>query len=280
MTRPHVSPPHLSIIEKDKGSRREFFIHNYSSDIEVIFNVGPSDALLGDFPALMPRVRGENEPWERAAYLERFYIAEHLRGVGAAESAFALMDAKCRELGVWAIYTLFAPDVPKDHRLLLSFMQMRGFVRLKGCSERGFHHSDMPCMRKILDPPAWRLRKFFRKVRSSAGTGPWRHHATLSIVDAPCLGGHCAERDLALSILSTGEIRVLKRAAEYSDEVLLALFAHEFGHLLDPTPDEPWGERRADEIGARLIGHRINYDERDMQTIGPGQHPRPGHLHQ
>jgi GNAT superfamily N-acetyltransferase len=273
VTRPRDTRRLSIVASVDRGANgRLYEVHDYSENVQVAFLAGNAGTLFQSRSSLFGGLISEqNEPRDKIAYLERFYIADRLRGTGLAERAFAVMTEKCRELGCWAIYTLFAPDDERDRRALLLFMQMRGFERITGP-----HQTDV--LRKVLDPPAWRLRYFFRQVEALADPGPPR--PWLTIVDAPCLSEHCAERDLALSILGTGEIRVLKRAAQYPDEVLLALFAHEFGHLLDPTPDEPWGERRADEIGGQLLGHRINYDERDMQTIGPGRHPRPEHLHQ
>jgi len=97
----------------------------------------------------------------------------------------------------------------------------------------------------------------------------------------------CEDGDPPTVVLST------KLLAE-PEEVAYAILAHEIGHALDfaagnramvaalreaGIPAAQLGpERRADVLGSMLIRKPIRYDERGVQTLGPGDAVRPTRL--
>lgn len=62
-------------------------------------------------------------------------------------------------------------------------------------------------------------------------------------------------------------ICVARAATELPIQNLVALVAHEVGHLI--MGDRP-GELEADRIGGEIVGGLVKYDEWAVQTIGPG----------
>lgn len=58
------------------------------------------------------------------------------------------------------------------------------------------------------------------------------------------------------------------------EENIVGLLRHEFGHVVRPEATEA----EVDLIAEQVTGEPINYDARDIQTIGPGVRPRPKHL--
>ena len=77
------------------------------------------------------------------------------------------------------------------------------------------------------------------------------------------------------------EIIVAPKIENEPDEVIDALLRHELAHalLLYQGHSEHY-EREADEVAEMIWGERINYDARDVETLGPGKWPRPWHLPQ
>jgi len=64
------------------------------------------------------------------------------------------------------------------------------------------------------------------------------------------------------------------------DAVIHALLRHEIAHgILLFHGNENHSERDADALAEAVWGDRLNYDARDVQTLAPGKHPRPRHLH-
>jgi hypothetical protein len=63
-------------------------------------------------------------------------------------------------------------------------------------------------------------------------------------------------------------------ALELPENNIIGLLRHEFGHVVRPEASE----REVDLIAEQVTGTPINYDARGIQTIGPGEHPRPAHL--
>jgi predicted SprT family Zn-dependent metalloprotease len=64
------------------------------------------------------------------------------------------------------------------------------------------------------------------------------------------------------------------------DDVIHALLRHELAHgILLFCGHDDHSERDADALAEAIWGDRLNYDHRDVQTLAPGRHPRPEHLH-
>jgi len=56
------------------------------------------------------------------------------------------------------------------------------------------------------------------------------------------------------------------------------LIRHELANALALYLGVDHGERECDQIAEKLFGGRISYDHMDVQTTGPGNHPRPAWL--
>jgi hypothetical protein len=63
-------------------------------------------------------------------------------------------------------------------------------------------------------------------------------------------------------------------ALDLPEANVVALLRHEFGHVVQPEGTE----REIDLIAEQTTGEEIRYDARGIQTIGPGERPRPAHL--
>jgi hypothetical protein len=76
------------------------------------------------------------------------------------------------------------------------------------------------------------------------------------------------------------KIVVAPKIEREPDAVIHALLRHELAHaVLLFCGHADHSERAADALAEAMWGDRINYDGRDVQTLAPGKHPRPGHLH-
>lgn len=104
--------------------------------------------------------------------------------------------------------------------------------------------------------------------------------ASLELLNEFCPTPPCRSRDMADADLQTHVIRLSRRALALGEGQVVGLLGHEFGHLIDPTPDKPGAERRADALATKVLGIKIRYDRCDLQTIGPGNPVRPDYLHQ
>jgi hypothetical protein len=77
------------------------------------------------------------------------------------------------------------------------------------------------------------------------------------------------------------QIIVAPKIEAEPDAVIDALLRHELAHgILLFHGHDGHSERDADELAEAIWGDRLNYDYRDVQTLAPGQWPRPRHLHQ
>lgn len=121
---------------------------------------------------------------------------------------------------------------------------------------------------------------FDRQRAAFASLFPPAAATRLHIVRRACpdAGKPCAGRDLAWMI--DGDVYLLARALERGRNVVGALLAHELGHVVDASRWLPGSEQRADDFAALILGRPVRYTARDsVQTFGPGQWPRPLHLH-
>jgi hypothetical protein len=104
--------------------------------------------------------------------------------------------------------------------------------------------------------------------------------AVLTVSPRDCSpASRCAWRDFAWALVDEGEVHMSHRVLALPLENQIGLLRHELGHLADAHVAEPWPEQRADDLAEVVTGKRIYYDARDLQTIGPGQYPRPLRLH-
>ncbi len=113
-----------------------------------------------------------------------------------------------------------------------------------------------------------RLRKKFPEPARNAALGfkKWKRKS---------------KRDYAYADLDTNTVWFHSEATEdLSEDQAVGLICHELGHLADVDIDEPRAEKRADRLAEKYTGHHINYDDDDVETIGPGWRTRPAHLHQ
>lgn len=90
------------------------------------------------------------------------------------------------------------------------------------------------------------------------------------------------ERNFAMCGLVRPEIAEVIVAPKIEDEpdaVIDALLRHELAHaVLLYRGQRGHSERDADAFAEVVWGDRINYDDREVQTLAPGQWPRPWHL--
>lgn len=132
----------------------------------------------------------------------------------------------------------------------------------------------------------WRAERaaFERRFPGSSARG-----SSLVVVDRECVSGRsCERRALAEAswprgLGQPGVVTLVRRALDLPPEHLRGLLRHELGHLADANPWAPGAEQRADDLAQQATGQPIRYADvdgaHDVQTIGPGAYPRPGHLH-
>jgi len=95
-----------------------------------------------------------------------------------------------------------------------------------------------------------------------------------------------SRRDFAMCGLLTPQrneatIIVAPKIEREPDDVIHALLRHELAHaILLYAGHADHSEREADSLAEHLWGDPISYDERDVQTLGPGHRPRPSRLPQ
>lgn len=100
------------------------------------------------------------------------------------------------------------------------------------------------------------------------------------IVDRKCIDpGFCHFRNLAYADPDSLSVVMVRRALSLPKENVVGLIRHELGHLSDERIEQARREQRADDIAEYVTGGRVNYDSRNVQTIGRGQYPRPRNLH-
>ena len=133
----------------------------------------------------------------------------------------------------------------------------------------------------MTEPELYRL---FRRLRAmfARSFGPRVAIATLAISDRQCTPApKCSWRDVAYAEISQRpRVVVLRRVIALPRANVLALLAHELGHIADRDSDRPGAEQRADDIAECVTGRKIRYDALNLQTFGRGRYPRPLELHQ
>lgn len=120
--------------------------------------------------------------------------------------------------------------------------------------------------------------KLFRAERARfAHIFPHVARSSLTIYEGRCGPHklHCAQRDVAWTHPASGEVFLVRRALRLSRNNLVALLRHELAHVALPNLSEVETDALASAIGGRTI----QYDRREIQTLGRGG-PRPRHLHQ
>lgn len=90
------------------------------------------------------------------------------------------------------------------------------------------------------------------------------------------------ERDFAMCMLAAknrARIVFAPKVETEPDDVIAALLRHELAHaVLLNLGAEHHAERDADSLAEAIWGDPIRYDQRDVETLGPGSRPRPGYL--
>lgn len=84
---------------------------------------------------------------------------------------------------------------------------------------------------------------------------------------------HCQRRPGGLIVVTIAP-RMIGQPMHRVD----ALLRHELAHGLLLTLHQPHTERDCDRTAELVFGAPIRYDAEDVQTLGPGVHPRPGYL--
>lgn len=121
---------------------------------------------------------------------------------------------------------------------------------------------------------------FSRERAAFAVHFPWVAKTKFFLLDEQCIDrGHCAERDLALSMIRPAAVYMVKRALKLPVANVRGLIRHELGHIADTSRSRKGSEQRADDIAEFVTGRKISYDEYDVQTTAAGRYPRPLYLH-
>ena len=123
------------------------------------------------------------------------------------------------------------------------------------------------------------LTDVFMKLRSQAALV----EPHLAIMDIPLLEGRLDEfpenRNFAYcTVEDNPHIVVSPRIHGQPTARIIALLAHEFGHAIYTLVGRQHTEREADALAEQVFGIQIFYDQELVQTIGPGERPRPNHL--
>ena len=84
---------------------------------------------------------------------------------------------------------------------------------------------------------------------------------------------HCQRRRSGLIVVTIAP-KLIGQSMNRVD----ALLRHELAHGLLLTLNQPHTECDCDHTAELVFGAPIRYDAEDVQTLGPGAHPRPGHL--
>jgi hypothetical protein len=126
------------------------------------------------------------------------------------------------------------------------------------------------------------VRGVFASLMASAPEGTFTAPVKLVLDDETALAGRTSLRARAASEVledGTGVVYIAEVMLDDDKYRQQGVLAHELGHVfLLQSGNEDHSERDADDIALTLFGRRINYDRDDIQTVGPGQHPRPQHL--
>ena len=128
------------------------------------------------------------------------------------------------------------------------------------------------------------LDVFVTEQNRFAGACPHVADAILMVNVNECsLPDKCRPRDFAYSLpYARPQVIVFHaRSHRMPQSNLVALMRHELGHLCDPVPYVPntGREQAADDIAEAITGERIYYDGMALQTLEPGEYPRPLWLH-
>jgi len=125
--------------------------------------------------------------------------------------------------------------------------------------------------------PAKSTVAIFDRLRASAPVQLWQGRA--SWFPEPRDWAMVVTPDDKLSDGKHWRVYVHPRFDRLPVECREGLLRHELAHVLLHEEGRPeHSEQDADDFAARRWGDRINYDDNDVQTIGPGAHPRPAHL--
>ena len=129
--------------------------------------------------------------------------------------------------------------------------------------------------------PSVRTRRIFRELLPAVVDVAPRLICIIAVGEAEDFP---ARRDFAMCGLvepGTAEIIVAPKIEREPDDVIHALLRHELAHaILLYAGHADHSEKQADALAEQLWGDPISYDERDVQTIGPGRRTRPARLHQ
>ena len=123
---------------------------------------------------------------------------------------------------------------------------------------------------------------FARERARFAHVYPRLSTSQLVFITGPCsLPESCSYRDFAYALPEEAPPKVV-----FNERILghpwwnaVALIRHELGHLADDRVANVGREQVADDIAEFVTGERINYNDRDVQTMQAGTYPRPPWIH-
>lgn len=104
-------------------------------------------------------------------------------------------------------------------------------------------------------------------------------NAALVVDEEAALAGRDPRSPRAFAATDGYVVYVRPKLAEQSPDRIDGVLMHELGHvILIQHGYEDHTERECDACAEGAFGVDICYDEDDVQTLGPGQRPRPAHL--
>jgi len=117
----------------------------------------------------------------------------------------------------------------------------------------------------------------FNNLIEEAPAGSFPHPVSLVVDEATALAGRTEAR--ACAAADDGTVYIAPKVLSFDRDRQCGVLMHELAHvaLLQAGQDDHT-EREADALAESLWGTQINYDDDDIQTIGPGTHTRPERL--
>jgi len=104
-------------------------------------------------------------------------------------------------------------------------------------------------------------------------------NVTLIVDETLALAGREPTVQRAFAATDGDFVFVRPRMALQPQQRIDAILMHELGHAwLIQHGHAEHDERECDAFAEEAFGVVINYDDEDVQTLGPGQHPRPHYL--
>lgn len=172
----------------------------------------------------------------------------------------------------------------RAERTAEALAETRASLRRLGVKDRAERTSEaLSETRASLDRTAVvQAKKVFKELVERAPGNTFKRPVHLVVDDETALQGRVGldEGGRACAAATADTVYISRALLNGRNDLRLrGVLAHELGHVhLLQHGNEGHSERAADEAARQLLGVVVGYDEDDVQTSGPGTHPRPAHL--